>query len=578
MRRIHVGVFSYAVFFIMVVGGLIQTAQAAASWIVTVSPLTVIAGNNTSILIHNTGTETLTGIKFYVNGSIFHTLATISTGGTGSVLSSPLAIGTHQIYVQCNELGNSDIFTVTVNAANADWSGNIAPSSIQPGGKTTLTITNSGLVALTNVVITANGSGSFTPFSTVAQGGTESVDIPYANAGTYTIKVECDEMGAPLVFSVSVGAPAPDGDPTTDADVIGIQSAHMASAERFIRLQTGNIRNRLSRLRNGREVGRAADSFNFAFASPSRNGRNGGRRTDSVSSNSAVASFGSGTAAPGSGPRGEAISSRTWSVWGESMLSVGSDHDGGNNDHTTYGITLGFDRYFTQCFAAGIALGYAHDKTDVGKNGSESKGNAYTAALYGSYSLPQGFFIDGSAGYSRLDLDSTRRTDMGFVSGDRDGDQYFASLESGYDFRWCNVLISPYGRADASKSRLDKYAERGNARALRYDSSDINLFSLSAGLRGEYAFAMCWGALIPSAGVEYTHNFRDTVDQKMGYVTEGSLPYLLRNKGLAVNQFGASLGLEAAFHNGWTVGGDYQGIFASERRDHTFFLRVSRSW
>lgn len=545
---------------------------------------TTVMGDTISVEVTNNGSTELTNVKvsIFVN-SIWQGKAPIDLAMNATEFFSfpGLSDGSYNLKVECNELPE---FTTTATVGTStpvtsDWAVRLPSTTIQPGDIFEVIINNTGTTSLTGITVSAPGSTNVATInSSLLSSETRPVAVVrYDNAGTFWIEVRCDEIGTPLTFQINVGT-AGNPDPTRDAEVIGIQNAQIASTELFLRIQTGNIRNRLIRLRSGRETGGVRDLFNFSFSNPSRSGRNGGRHADSVASNSAVASLGSGAAASGPGPRGERFSSRAWSVWGESMVSVGSNHDGGNNDHTTYGMTIGLDRYFTQCFAAGFALGYAHDKTDVGKKGSESKGDAYTAALYASYSLPRGFFVDGSVGYSRLDLDSDRFTTLGSVTGERDGNQYFASIESGYDFRWRNLLISPYGRADASKSRLDGYAERGNAMALRIDSTDINLFSLSAGVRGEYAFEMCWGALIPSAGVEYTHNFRDTVDQKMGYVSEGSLPYLLRSKGLATNQFGASLGLEAAFRGGWTVGGEYQGVYADARRDHSFFLRVSRSW
>ncbi len=454
------------------------------------------------------------------------------------------------------------------------------PASIQAGvvAQFNMLITNNAalpaLINSHNLRINNADEPADNTVLVVQNGSSLSRQIPHTflSDGVYSVEVVVGVIPSNTLTVTVVPAPVSTKDPTTDAEVVGIHNAQTASAERFIRVQTGNIRSRLQRLRRPDAAENRNDRFNFAFNDTSSRST---MHSDSVASTSANASLSSDTA--NASPL-DACLGRTWSVWGESMLSTGHDHENGaNNDHTTLGLTLGIDRFFSQCFAAGIALGYAHDKTDVGKNGSESKGNAYTAALYGSYSLPQGFFLDGSLGYSHLNLDSKRNTGAGFATGDRDGNQYFASLESGYDIHIRSFTLSPYGRADASKTRLDNYAERG-PNALRHDSSDINLFSLSAGVRGEYAFALCWGELVPSAGLEYTHNFRDTVNQKLGYVSEGSLPYTLRTRSLAANQIGASLGLDANFRSGWSVGGEYRGTYASDRADHTFFFHLAKSW
>lgn len=64
----------------------------------------------------------------------------------------------------------------------------------------------------------------------------------------------------------------------------------------------------------------------------------------------------------------------------------------------------------------------------------------------------------------------------------------------------------------------------------------------------------------------------------MGYADQGTLPYTLRGQALANNQIGAALGLDASFRSGWSVGGQYRGVYAESRRDHGFFLNVARSW
>ena len=348
----------------------------------------------------------------------------------------------------------------------------------------------------------------------------------------------------------------------------------MASVERFARLHTGNISSRLVQVRGQSTL--VQRSHDFSFSSSSSQQSDFGKNSNSPFA-MPVANGSSQENAQGAN---ENIEPRTWSLWGKGGIRTGYNHkDGNDNDHTTFGATVGLDNFFTPNFAVGVALGYAHDKTDVGSRGSESKADAYTVALYGTYLFEQGFFIDAGAGYTRIDFDSKRHTTSGFANGDRNGDQFFAILGGGYEFRLENLIISPYAHMDASTTRLDKYTESGaDTMNLRYDSANVNLFSLSAGVRGEYDFNMAWGTLTPFASLEYTRNFKDSLDQKLDYADTSSFSYTLRNQALAENQTSAGIGLNAAWNNGLSVSGEYLGTYARDYADHGFFLRLAWEW
>lgn len=419
------------------------------------------------------------------------------------------------------------------------------------------------------------------------------LNYTFANAGAYRIEIFVNGAGyVSPVMIVSVAAPVPPTpptppgmpvatsrtDPTKDAEVIGANNAQMANVERFMRLHTGNISSRLAQVRGQSGLVRRSHDFSFlpgnssSQAGPGQFGEDPGTLVAVLAMNAPLQESLDMVK--------EELEPRTWSLWVKGGLNTGYNRkSGSDNDHTTFGATFGLDNFFTPNFAAGIALGYAHDKTDVGSRGSESKADAYSLALYGTWLFEQGFFIDFGAGYTRIDFDSKRYTPSGLADGERNGDQFFAVLGGGYEFRFENFMISPYAHMDAATTRLDKYTESGAGRnSLRYDSANVNLFSLSAGLRGEYAHNMPWGTLTPFASLEYTHNFKDSLDQKLGYADTGLYDYTLRNEALAKSQTSAGIGLNAAWHNGLSLSGEYLGTYAKSYVDHGFFLRLAWEW
>lgn len=355
--------------------------------------------------------------------------------------------------------------------------------------------------------------------------------------------------------------------PETDSEIAGMVAEQTALAERIALLQTGSINSRLERIRGS--AGKLGDSVKFSFNNDTP------VRYDEPEAASVL--FGSDDAL--ASLVAQKVILRPWSFWGESVFNTGTTRRNSGSDHTTLSMTAGADRTITDDISAGFALGYTRDDTDIGDYNSNSTGNAYTAALYGVALLPAGMYIDGSLGFTHLSMRLRRDGSNGYATGDRDARQYFASVRTGYDFRRNNFLLSPFSRLDVSSTNFDAYEENGGASALRYDKSEINLMSLTAGVRGEYVFRRKWGSLAPSAGLEYTHNFRDTVQQKMGYLEEtGAFPYTTRTQALSTNQLGATVGIEAKFKQGVTLGGEYREVFSRSGKERALGFRFAREW
>ncbi|MFP3813452.1 autotransporter outer membrane beta-barrel domain-containing protein, partial [Bacillus sp. SIMBA_005] len=79
-------------------------------------------------------------------------------------------------------------------------------------------------------------------------------------------------------------------------------------------------------------------------------------------------------------------------------------------------------------------------------------------------------------------------TDNGsLVHGSRDGNQWFASLSTGYRFQADATQLTPYGRLDMARASLDGYAETGDAvYALGYQSQTIRTSTATLGLLGQW--------------------------------------------------------------------------------------------
>ncbi|WP_162130120.1 putative Ig domain-containing protein [Phyllobacterium sp. YR531] len=385
-------------------------------------------------------------------------------------------------------------------------------------------------------------------------------------------------------------------DPSKDPEVIGLLTAQADSAKRFATNQIRNFNSRLEQLhdegdrrsnsmavRLGFTEQDEPDNIDEPFDNVLRNDPNSKYMDQS---SNGVPDFAAHSFAEEERKNKKAtqpapdMNMGRLAVWTGGFVNFGErDNDGLNLDYTTVGVSAGMDYRFSKQFVAGFGFGYGRDATDIGENGTESRANAYSAAVYGSYSPVKSVFIDGLIGGSWLDFNSERYiTSTGeFASGDRDGTQIFGSLTASYEHRNEAWLVSPYGRFDFSRSWLEGFTERGgNGLALEYGEQTVDTLSGILGIRFEYTMPMDWGVLKPGLRAEYTHDFEGSSRVKLGYADFGGLPYDVETESSGDDYvtFGASL--DAALNSDWSANFDYRTAVGADDQNHAFGLRVAK--
>ncbi|MEO8104137.1 MAG: autotransporter outer membrane beta-barrel domain-containing protein, partial [Betaproteobacteria bacterium] len=231
-------------------------------------------------------------------------------------------------------------------------------------------------------------------------------------------------------------------------------------------------------------------------------------------------------------------------------------------DFTTDGVSLGVDRRLNSKLAAGVGIGFARDRTDIGSDGSRSRGRGASAAAYASYHPTQNTFVDGLLGAGSLNFKTQRYVAPieSFASGDRDGRQVFASLAGGYEYRDKGFLLSPYARLDFSSDRLNQSSETGAGQyALTYFAQTTPSLQGVLGLRAEALNPTSYGWVTPRARVEYRREFQGERDASIAYADLAGGPrFVLNTAGLARNTLLVGLGADFIRRGGLTIGLDYQ--------------------
>jgi len=241
--------------------------------------------------------------------------------------------------------------------------------------------------------------------------------------------------------------------------------------------------------------------------------------------------------------------------------SLGDDE--GPYRFSTDGLSIGADRRLDDRLALGLGMGYARDRSDLGGDGTKNKSRGGSLAVYGSYHPSPSTYLDGLLGFGNLKFESDRYVDAfgETLSANRKGDQFFASIAGGYEYRVRNFLVAPYGRLDVTVDRLKSATEGGSSpAALTFEEQTQRTTSAAAGLRLESTHETDYGRVVPRARFEYRHDFEGGRTANITYADFfGGLTYSVSPAGTSRNAFLLGVGSDFLLASGWKIGVDYQG-------------------
>ena len=502
--------------------------------------------------------NTLSGTPTVAGTFTFSVTATDSTAGTPATITQnySLVINAPTLVLSPTTVPSAIqntpySVTLSTTGGTAPYAYTVTTGTLPPG----LTLTTAGVLAGTP---TTAGTYAFTVTSTDTYGFTTS--------RAFTLLVQ-DRP-----------------DPSQDPEVRGLLEAQAESTRRFATAQINNFQQRLERLHRGGGAG-ASNGLTFSMEPncPERvllsivGDRCGPNDANTVGAGMGAGAGGpAGTAQGGTSPLG---------FWTAGAIRSGSQ-DGRNGtdtiDFETDGVSAGGDYRVNDEFVFGGGLGYGTDQNDIGDQGSRAKGRAVTAALYASWHPGESFFLDGLLGYQRLSIDLRRYLTGpgGFVTGERDGKQWFASLSAGADIARDNMQFTPYVRIDAARATLDGYAERGHPfLALRYGDMDVDTLTGNIGMRLDFNHATTWGSITPRVRLEYQHEFQDNTSGTMQYADlPGGLVYRTDLVGFDRNRFVVGLGILFSTNDDLSVGLEYRGLVGSDDRDNGLMLNIEKSY
>jgi len=506
--------------------------------------------------------------RFALGGGALPAGLSLSAGGV--VTGTPTATGAFAFTVNVTDAnGQAGVANLTLTVANSaitvtpatlpagtqgvayskrlTAAGGIAPYSFAvssgalPAGLAINTAT--GVIAGTP---TGSGDATFAVTVTDSTGGT-----PSTATVTYTLRI--------------VARPNPANDP----EVRGLVQAQVNSARRFVDTQVGNFNRRLEGMRRGGGSGGFSNSLRIsasdhcidtvtAWTNPvcanagganrqpggfGANNNQGGPLTGGTWNSGSMAGGLLGGGAIGSAPAGDDANPAAnadgsgGSVQAPLTVWAGGTIRWGDRDAQTgrpserfesEGVTFGADYRFSPSFAAGVGVGLGRETTDVGRNGSQSEGEAKTLAIYGSHLLGGGLYVDWLAGYQWLDFDLRRYVTLSgaLVNSSRSGRQWFGSISAGADIESGDLRFTPYARIDAQRGKLNGYTENsGSVFDLTYLDQDVAFTSIGAGAKLDYRIAVENGFFLPRLRLEYQRDIERDSEALVAYFDQISGPF-----------------------------------------------------
>ena len=474
--------------------------------------------------------------------------------------------------------------------------------------------------AMGSAAITRQGNGLVLTF-TAGQTFSGLARISYTLSNSYTTSV-------PAVVEVTVNARP---DPTTDPNVRSIVDTQVQTSQRFATQQIRNIDGRLQQLHDGGGTGftnqlslggnifthyalgdRALIDAFTSYNPYARLGFEGGYNAlaggagRSSALRGDVGSFGGG-ARQASAIRGTGLGAlvagdasaldrldsaellqaagtksygggdNPFGAWLGGSLEFGTrDAVGGNGAFrfTTGGVTGGLDYRFSDKFILGGSIGYGQDLTDLANGQGRVSSQQYSGSIYASSQPAPRLFIDGLFGYGRTSFDTRRLAQQtgATITGSRDSEQIFASLNITYEYRGGRLWLAPYGRVDFVGATLFDYAERGDAvYALRVLDQSSSLVTGAAGFRLRYSLPFAGGTLTPTFRAEVQYDLEQGgaarlryADLSNGFIYSFSSQQYARTRGL----FGGSLSY--FMPRGVRLKLDYEGAAMSNGTNHLF--------
>ncbi len=246
------------------------------------------------------------------------------------------------------------------------------------------------------------------------------------------------------------------------------------------------------------------------------------------------------------------------------------------SDFHSIGAIAGVDYRVLDNLIVGIAGGYSHldldfaQGVDVGGGGVEA--DNYNISAYSTF-YSGDLYVDGIFTYGWSDYEIERKIIVGSNTGvaalnrtafaTPEGEQFYGSLASGYNFHTGGLTYGPYVRVNYLNASIDSYQEQGaQGLDLRVDDQEVDSLESVVGGQISYAFSQAFAVIVPHFRMEWHHEFFDNAREfSVSYVNDPRNNTLtLESDRLDGDFFNIGVGVSADFKHGIQAFLDYETV------------------
>ena len=329
--------------------------------------------------------------------------------------------------------------------------------------------------------------------------------------------------------------------PTNDKDVVGSIEAQVESAKTSLFSSLNTVSNRLSYLRRNRSNDNLANNgIDFKF------------------SNKMLASINDAT----SETQNELLDflPKDWSLWTAGEISVhsfGDENNKSSREIDAGSISLGVDKKINENQLYGFAIQYGDSEADIGSSGTSVDSENISLSIYGTKPHNDDQFVEGLIGVGKIDSDLKRVSGVNTLTGQRDGQQIFSSINYGKKIEKDNRNITPLVKLNLGYTELDEYSETGT-NALKYHKQTFETGLISTGFEIDQISEFKNSTFKPYGALDYSLDFSSSSNAKMNYVSDTSTIYTYSSGGNSTNYLNALIGFDYSNQKGLSVNSSYK--------------------
>lgn len=224
------------------------------------------------------------------------------------------------------------------------------------------------------------------------------------------------------------------------------------------------------------------------------------------------------------GNDGAGLLSSPWGIFASATVG-GGDRDAtlraSGFDFNRFDLNVGADYRFNDTWVGGAAIGYSSLSSDLDNSGGAVDSDAFSLLAYGSYSHPQGTYVDAVVSYTNVNFDQDRGINFSVggttvnrtATSSTDSDQFGLDVSVGHAFNSGPWVFTPGGALRYLDTTIDSFQESG-AGEFNVAVDEQNLESLVASFSFNVArnFSTASGIVVPYGQVTFNYETEDGAD------------------------------------------------------------------